>query len=319
MRKHTTVDFSNGHWGVQIIIREEQQAIGGLLGSFQRILPSLPPPPSQDVEIDYVHLWRRLRQIGANMTKYWQRSAVKVKELYWTSGLQYLQGVLTPHIVPWVQIAFVYILYRGFVEFMVSRVLMSFILLGALTGSTLRSLRLRELPMVSDPPNESLNMRVIPVRKSHPCGLAPKTCSGLFDRFSSAAQSMLNQELGLWCSGVPADPVVFAVAASRSCKATDIDSRNPDGWDNLSDGGSEVCSSDADTVSDTGHTSYYVSMPPRMHQTISWEVGDTRVRNSRSFFLRPPLLSISQHVVCHPSVWRMFSNAGKEKRSKTST
>ena len=32
----------------------------------------------------------------------------------------------------------------------------------------------------------------------------------------------------------------------------------------------------------------YVSMPPHMHQTISWEVGDTRVRNSRSFFLRPP-------------------------------
>ena len=109
-----------------------------------------------------------------------------MKELYWTSGLQCLQGVLTPHIAPSVQIPFVYILYRGFVEFMVSRVLMLFVLLGALTGSTLRSLRLRELSMVSDPPNESLNMRMIPVQKSRPCGLAPKTCPGLFDRFSSA-------------------------------------------------------------------------------------------------------------------------------------
>ena len=109
--------------------------------------------------------------------------------------------------------------------------------------------------MVSDPPNESIHMRMIPVQKSRPCGLAPKTCSGLFDRFSRAAESMLNQELGLWCSGVPADPVVSSVAASRSCKATDIDSRNPNGWDNLSEGGSGVCSSDADTDSDTGHTS----------------------------------------------------------------
>ena len=126
------------------------------------------------------------------MTKYWQRSAAKVNELHWTSRLQCLQGVMTPHIVPSVQIPFVYVSYLGFVEFMVSHVLMLFILLGALAGSTLRSLRRRKLSKVSELPNESLNMGMIPVQKLRPCGLTPKNISGLFDRFSSAAERMLN-------------------------------------------------------------------------------------------------------------------------------